>query len=421
MDRYQAAIDGYAFDCETIEDAFQKAIARYEYPYRDGADTEDMGEKARVIKLRCYWLGEDYPQHAEFLEHIKQREMFELSHPKYGLIHGRIEAVSVRHDDRLETAEVDVTFVQDLASRETPARYIDVESAGEEFFAVGQQELMDEFAGDVREALGVEAEGVLARDLNPESGIVEQFPGVSTKARNYLKNVESFVGLLAAEAAEVANPANSLLAATDFGTSLPGRVIGTLARTVERHARLRDSLTSSPLRFLRSLKGGLTGLSSRAGRFGKHTRIASGQRLALEAATLYKDDETARQTLRRREQVKSFDALGNYLDPEPAPVVMNVVELERSLAEVRDELRAGIDLARRVESLKTMALQLQEHVGTIKLERDRIVSISLDNALPLHLVCLRQGLPYAYAERLLSINELPHPSFAQGEVSVYVR
>jgi len=68
-----------------------------------------------------------------------------------------------------------------------------------------------------------------------------------------------------------------------------------------------------------------------------------------------------------------------------------------------------------------MALQLQEHVGTIKLERDRIVSISLDNALPLHLVCLRQGLPYAYAERLLSINELPHPSFAQGEVSVYVR
>ena len=68
-----------------------------------------------------------------------------------------------------------------------------------------------------------------------------------------------------------------------------------------------------------------------------------------------------------------------------------------------------------------MGRTLLEHVGTIKLEREKILTVVLDNPMPLHLVCLRYGLPYNYAERLSSINTIPQPNFTDGEVSIYAR
>ncbi len=420
-DRYKASIDGFAIDVQTLEDGFKKAIARYEYPYRDGADTEDMGEEARVIRIRCYWLEETYEDHFRFVEHLKKRDLFELSHPKYGLIQGRIESISIRHDDRQETAEVDISFVQDLGSQEQSAAYVDVEAATEEAFITGQQELMENFASAVRDSLGTEAEGILLKVLDPDLGIVEQYPEASIEARDYLEAVEDFVVAVQTEAADVANPANTLLATIDYGTKLPGRVIGPLARAAERHALLLDSLRTAPVRFIRNLNSALTDLADAAGDFGPQTRIASAQRLALDTATLFREDEAARQKMKRREAGRSFDALGNYLSPEPLDPVMTVNDLEQTLAEVRGELQAGVDFDRSLGSLKAMARQLLEHATQIKLERDRIVSIRLDNTMPLHLVCLMRGLPYGYAERIMAINDIAHPNFTAGEVSVYVR
>jgi hypothetical protein len=42
--------------------------------------------------------------------------------------------------------------------------------------------------------------------------------------------------------------------------------------------------------------------------------------------------------------------------------------------------------------------------------------------MPLHLVCLKYGLPYTDAERLLGVNrQIRNPNFADGEVLVYAR
>jgi uncharacterized protein (UPF0261 family) len=42
--------------------------------------------------------------------------------------------------------------------------------------------------------------------------------------------------------------------------------------------------------------------------------------------------------------------------------------------------------------------------------------------MPLHLVCLRYGLPYTDAERLVKVNKnIQNPNFASGAVSVYAR
>lgn len=419
-ERYQAQLDGFTLDIESIDDTVEKAIARYEYPYRDGAATDDLGERARVIRLRCYWFEATYPRHVEFLEHLKGRALFGLIHPKYGRMQGRIESVSIRHDDRNELAEVDLTFVQDLASQEQPALYTDVAAAGEEAFVVGQKTLQERLGQDAQGQLGSEASDILTKPLDPTQGIVAQFPGVSLKARAWLKTVESPVNAWNAAGAEAANPPGTLLAAVDFGTALPGRVIGPLARAAERYALANASLRSSPARFLERLAQGLAELRGVSGEQQHLARIAGAQRLALEASALYRDDESRRDRLRRAEATTAFDAQGHYRAPEPAGAVMDVRELERSLSLVRAEIQAALDEGREQQSLKDAGRQLLEHVNQVTLERDRIVRILLDNAMPLHLLCLRRGLSYAYAERLLALNSIPHPNFVAGEVNVYV-
>lgn len=420
MDRYQAKIDDFILECQTIEDGFGKAIARYEYPYRDGAALEDMGQTARVIRLRCYWLEDNYQAHFDFLAHLKSRELFELSHPKYGLLTGCVESVMVRHDDRQETAEVDISFIEDLASQESAPAYQDVRSASEQSFQEGQQELMDAFAVQARAAVGSEAGAILAKEMDPELGILEQFSKLGAQTRAWIKSVEVFVTQLQAEAAAVANPANSLLTAIDYGAQLPGRVIGPLADTVERYARLHDSIRSAPERYLRNLQESIDDLAGRAA-FDGLVRAAGAQRLSLEAAAIYADDEALRDRQRRREQAGgAFDILGNYLAPETA-TVMTVRELESSLAFVRAALQAVLDVDRTLQSIKAMACQLLQHVSEVKLERDRLVRIQLDNPMPLHLVCLMRGLPYAYAERILAVNHIAQPNFTGGQIDVYVR
>ena len=435
-DLYPAQLDGFVLEIETTDDAFEKAIVRHEFPYKDGALLEDMGRKARIVKFRCYFWddGADhatYDTHKELVDHLASLEISELVHPKYGPLRGCVESLSVKHDDRDRTAEIDITFVEGLIEDGGDTRHDDVEAGAEEAYNDGIEDQKKEFADDVKEALGPEAQGILDRVLDPAKGIVEQFQDVSTKARNYLKTVESYTGTMEGTLNTIANPANSLVSTINYGTNLPGRVIGSVSRVVERYALLYDSLKSAPARFVNSMTFGLKGLSNASGKFSKTTTIASASHTALQTAYCYKTDETLRVAQKKNEGVQAFDALGNYTAPAVAAAsvssagasapetTMTVNELESSLAAVRESLQGAIDLSRQNTSLKQQALQLQIHVNNIKLEREKIIRVLLDNPMPLHLVCLRYGLPYNAAERLLTINSIRNPNCASGAVSVY--
>ncbi|MDH5298533.1 MAG: DNA circularization N-terminal domain-containing protein [Desulfobulbaceae bacterium] len=434
MDRYQAKLDQIPLDCETLDDTWTKAIARADIPYLDGPKTEDMGLKDRVIRLRCYFLGEDYQRHNDLLGYLARRDLFELTHPKYGIVKGRIETVAVHHDDRVATAEIDISFVAEATNGGgvVPLVEIDRRGAAEESFVDGQDEAMSQYADDVRAALGMEAEVVLAAELDPDLPVVDQIVGISRAARNYLKQVDAWTGDLAGTLSDVANPASSLLNAINYPNTLAGRVVGTIARTVERYVETLSGFRSAPFRFLSGLSLGLAALRSSAGfydpaplpgrtmpTFATPTRIAGAQRMAMETSLIMADDEQARQSARSSAAADSFDALGNYLAPEPAPEVMTDQELEQGLAVARTELQAAIDVARSVTTLKTQASQLKQQAATMKAGRARVVEVDLDNPMPLHLVCLRYGLPYNDAERLLVINDIPAPSRTGGTVKVY--
>ena len=421
-DKYEAKLDHFNLEIENMDDSFEKSIAKYEFPYRDGALLEDMGLKARSIKIRCYFYEETYETHKELLEHLKKKELSELLHPKYGLLKGSVESVSVRHDDRKRTAEIDISFVENLITKIEPQRHVNVEYSTEEAFQRGQFELIEEFESDVKNDLGTEAMDILTKELDPLKTITEQFSDISIKAREYLKDVDSFVSGLTGTMKDITNPIDSVLSIINFPNTIAGITIGSLARTLERFVVLHDSLKSSPIRFLSSLKNSFKSLESLSSRFSKHTRIASTQRRALETAYIYREDETKRQQVRKLEKVKSFDALGNYVKPEPVEPIMTINEIESTLADVRTDIQSSVDESRQVESLKDMALNLLVHVNDIKLEREKIVDVEIDNEMPLHLICLKYGLPYNYAERIHSINHIKNPNFTPaGEVKIYAR
>lgn len=423
-DTYKAELDGYSLDIETIEDSFEKSIAEYEFPYKDGALLEDMGQKARTIKIRCYFYGEDYLTHLEFLNHLEKKEAFELLHPKYGLLNGSVKSVSVKHDDRTETAEIDISFVENLRGDKDPNlryRQGDINSTTEDLFEQGQIEQMDEFSQDTIDELGAAGMEILNKTLDFSLGVLEQFQDVSGAVRNYIKSVDTYVSGLESILNDIANPANSIISTIDYGVNLPGRVISAVAKTVERYAILYDSLRTAPTRFINSLSDGCKSLENAFSSFSKHTKIASVQRCALESSYFYKADELKRLILRKSEKAKSFDALGNYIKSETIEPIMAVNELEQTLADVREYLQDAIDSARQMQSLKDLAEGLLAYVNSIKIERDKIIKVSIDNPLPLHLVCLKYGLSYNYAERIHSINKIRNPNFMSGDISIYAR
>lgn len=313
-DRYDAFIyPSWKLEIETIEDSFEKSIAKHEIPFRDGALLEDMGQKAHVIKFRCYFLNENYESHISLINFLNKKELVEFSHPKYGVMEGYIESMSVRHDDRKETAEIDLTFVENLRGEIEPKAYVDVAMSGEEAYVNGWSETMSDFETDVKNNLGSEAGAVLKKELDPNKGILEQYSGLTAKSRNYIKSVDSYVRTLSGSLNKISNPANSLTSTINFGTNLPGRVIGSLAKCVERYSILFKTTKNSPTRFLSSYKNGMKSLEKSSGSFSKYTKIGGALGVGLATAYLFKDDQTNKNTSTAGSKAKSFDALGKLL------------------------------------------------------------------------------------------------------------
>jgi len=429
MSLYNASIDGIKLEIETLDDQFEGAIARHEFPLKDGALLENMGQKARTVTIRCYFWDDGshltYNDHIKLVNHLKDKALFELTHPMYGIMPGMIERVSVKADDREMTAEVDITFVENLRQNISEVEYEDVEVAADQAVIDGQDEQINQFEDEMQEELGAEATAINNVELDPELGILEQFSGISQKARAYVKKIDAAVASFEGALNDVTQPVNSLIATVNYGTKLPGRVIGSIAKMVDRYVALYKTVTTAPSRFMRNLRGAIANLIATlplSSRMRKHVLVAVSTQGAHAVAQYYATDETQRQILRRLEKQSTFDVSGRYLNPAVAEPVYTVNELEASVLISREMLQDAIDSdgGRTIACLKVMARVLVDHVSNIKLEREKIITIDLDNPMPLHLVCLRYGLDYHYAERLAAINTISRPNFTGGALQIYI-
>lgn len=407
---------------ETITDTFEKAIARYDYPYADGADLEDMGERAHVIRFRC-WFWDDgeqqsYDTHTLLLEALADKDLLDFVHPKYGLLRGKIETIAINHNDAIRTAVIELTFVEQMRAELSVAAAENVRSAVESAYVAAQAKQESLLMQALAAIPGVDPAAV-SKALNTAQGLLTQMQGYTSATRAAVAEIEKHIAAADATVNQTTSPLNSIQATLTYGLTLPGRVLGSLSGALEKTARTCDSLWNYPSQFISKLDDALDelessfddladGATSPAGRSAglvmrNHITIAGAQRLALEAAALYAEDDRAAR------------------EADPDFQVMHLQELEATLAVVRARLAAAVGVARDMDDLKAMAAALLTQVNTVRLEREKMVAVTLDNPLPLHLVCLKYGLPYSDAERLIKVNRISRPNAVSGEVSVYVR
>jgi len=420
-DTYLSILDQrFELETETIEDGFESSIARHEFPYRDGALLEDMGQKARTVRIRCYFLNENYDAHKDLINYLGYSDdLHELQHLRYGLIQGKIESIVVRHDDREKTAEIDLTFVENLRGTIEPEPATSVAADVEEAFVAGQAELTAEIERDIEEQLGTDAAGILDTAVDLGSGLYEQFGGLTREAHAYVRAADTYVKSLNAKLTGVTNPANGLIAVIDYAANLPGYVARSIAGTVERYAILAAASSAFPERLVDNFHNGVDDICAAPDTYRKYARISAAQRSAHLAATIFKEDKDTGSRQKQAQATASFSSLGRRLSRQETGEILTINEMEQILSAVRTRLQEAISLSRNMPSLKNLAEALTDHVRQMKLERPKVIAVEVHNSLPLHLVCLKYGLTTSDAEQLMSINAIRHPNYVSGEVNVY--
>jgi prophage DNA circulation protein len=110
-----ASFRGVPFEVESVGRAGQRAIAEHEYPYAAGADLEDMNLRARRVRVRAFFWGDDYAERLQdFMDALEAPGVGELTHPVHGGMKVMAEAWEDEHEaDRIDSAIVSVSFVED--------------------------------------------------------------------------------------------------------------------------------------------------------------------------------------------------------------------------------------------------------------------------------------------------------------------
>lgn len=430
MSTYQAKIDDFEFEIKSdgIRDAYQKNIAEYDIPFSTGAIPDSLGVKSRSIRFTAIFKNDAYTSHQAFVSHALKDQVNTLVHPVYGPVKGMIKTLSVNNDERKRYCEIDIEFVDDASAEAAPVYSPDVAQSIEEILAESQTLSTEQLSSELASGLGSQSGVVLATELDPEKGILEQLTGLSIVQRNYLSKIESVVNMLDAAMIDISNPANSIIASIEFGQTLPGRVIGSIARAAERYAEAAKLITNSPRTFINSFRNGITDLLNTSSPLSTYIRTTSVQVESMYLAQMFSEDEKQRAVLTRVESSTVWGADGKMKYSPKSPQVLTILDLEECLVMVRQDVQAAIDQIRSelgspamIQNLKKMAEILLNHVNQIKLQREKIITIRVDNPIPVHLLCLQYGLSYMAAERVCAINDFWCPNFCQGEVRMYVR
>lgn len=113
---HDASFKGRKFEVISTDDAAGRDIAKFERPYVDGAETEDLGRKPREFAMQAVFYGLFYEDALNtFMSILEEPDPGELVHPIWGSIPAvQLESWRVHHDaERPDYATVDLVFIED--------------------------------------------------------------------------------------------------------------------------------------------------------------------------------------------------------------------------------------------------------------------------------------------------------------------
>ncbi|OOH87333.1 hypothetical protein BMT54_10000 [Pasteurellaceae bacterium 15-036681] len=109
----QAMYRGVKFDVIDVSDSFERAIVEHAYPFKNGADLEDMGLAPHTVQMQAVFFGDGYyTDLKKFLNAIQKQGADVLVHPILGRMPNMLLAsANLRHEaEFVDYVSLDLTF-----------------------------------------------------------------------------------------------------------------------------------------------------------------------------------------------------------------------------------------------------------------------------------------------------------------------
>lgn len=441
-DLQQASFRGVEFDFVDIEDGLKKTIAKFDYPYADGSDLEDMGLEARSVRLKAIFFGDKYKNLEDFIEALKEQGFGYLNHPVFGSIKAIPETVSIRHDERAYHAEADITFLEHLElAVSRVAAYVDTGGVAEEA-AIAAGEAEANLADTLSEA-GI-PDNIPTAGLGT-SGYMATMAGYAGSVRSAMSTVSSVVGTVQGYINSATVPFKLITSAVNYATSLPGEILGSIAGAIESVAGAYQSLINAPGKFVDSLNHGLNKVETALGDFEGDSKpsseaarialalkaswhVSKASALSVAAVIELAADEAAEKgesLSLKKYGMESTSARGATAGQGTTArtQIMTITEVDAVAAIARESVKAAIEAVRAAYgtsgyglelSLKKQALIVQQAADVVRLKRERITDYEVPSDMPLHILAFNLYGDIKEADRLLRINNIKNPNFLKA-------
>ncbi|CNI33084.1 DNA circulation family protein [Yersinia frederiksenii] len=420
-----ASFRGVRLDVINTRDTWSRDTAQHEYPYIDGADVQDMGRKARNIRLSALFWGDDYESRLQsFIAELDKPGAGELIHPIYGSM-PNMQAIEcqVNHDaDNVDYCTVELVFLESKTgnpffSQDYPTAQADVIFNQVQSLMDAEQSLMDDALAPLRDAkkLMSKSKALASAALNmiiifrsEITGFVGgttdflQYPGAFMSDLQSAVNLTSLNTTSSGASAGSGVSASSAISQTNATMSDWGESHRQLTAIADMPAALVSGEKTAPV----DMPAG-TSVADISELIAMVTIVVAGE-LAQDAADIFSDED-----------------INNLLSP---------AEVERIANDTRTFIQAAIDQHRAqyadatqeisssptalgiawqpvVDGLKDIALAVQQLAANIITTRPPLIQRRVEGVSNLHLVAHRWYGNYQRAVELQRLNpQLRNPN-----------
>ncbi|EKN4004853.1 DNA circularization N-terminal domain-containing protein [Yersinia enterocolitica] len=416
-----ASFRGVRFDVVNARDSWSRDIAQHEYPYIDGADVQDMGRKARNIRLSALFWGDDYDSRLQsFIAALDKRGAGELIHPIYGSMPNmQVIECQVGHDaENVDYCTVELVFLESKTgnpffSQDYPTAQADVIFNQVQSLMDAEQSLMDKVLAPLRDAkkLMSKSKALASAALNMLlifRGEITGFVGSTTDFVQYpgafISDLQSAVSLTSQNATSSGSSVSAASAISQTNATMSDW--GESHRQLTEIANLPTALVSGEKTAPVDMPAGVS-VADIAELIAMVTIVVAGE-LAQDAADIFSNED-----------------INSLLSP---------TEIERIANDTRQFIQTAIDQHRAqyadatqdvnssptalgiawqpvVEGLKDIALAVQQLAANMITTRPPLIQRQVDSVSNLHLVAHRWYGDYRRAVELQRLNpQLRNPN-----------
>jgi prophage DNA circulation protein len=416
-----ASFRGVRFDVVNARDSWSRDIAQHEYPYIDGADVQDMGRKARNIRLSALFWGDDYDSRLQsFIAELDKRGAGELIHPIYGSMPNmQVIKCQVGHDaENVDYCTVELVFLESKTgnpffSQDYPTAQADVIFNQVQSLMDAEQSLMDNALAPLRDAkkLMSKSKALASAALNMLlifRGEITGFVGSTTDFVQYpgafMSDLQNAVSLTSQNATSSGSSVSAASAISQTNATMSDW--GESHRQLTEIANLPTALVSGEKTAPVDMPAGVS-VADVAELIAMVTIVVAGE-LALDAADIFSNEDinsllSPTEIERIANDTRQF--IQTAIDQHRAQYADATQEVSSSPTAL------GIAWQPVVEGLKDIALAVQQLAANMITTRPPLIQRQVDSVSNLHLVAHRWYGDYRRAVELQRLNpQLRNPN-----------